>query len=86
MKPRQAKHDGEEGKKEGERVGERDLGREGEQHSGKRKWRGLILTNGQNQEDLRISTTPKNFLKVSINNNNRRIRCQLSFGVVFDIL
>ncbi len=65
---------------------ERDLGREGEQHSGKRKWRGLILTVGLNQQHLRISTTPENFLKVSINNNNGRIRHQSSFGVAFNIL
>jgi hypothetical protein len=50
MKSKQVKHDGEEGKTEGESVREREiLGREGEQHSSKRKWRGLILTIGLNQ-------------------------------------
>jgi hypothetical protein len=47
MKSRQVKHDGEKGKKEGERFG-----REGEQHSSERKWRGLILTIGLNQQHL----------------------------------
>ncbi len=32
------------------------------------------------------STTPENFLKVSINNKNGRIEHQSSFGVAFDIL
>jgi hypothetical protein len=32
------------------------------------------------------STTPENFLKVSINKNNRRIRRQSNFGVAFNIL
>jgi hypothetical protein len=32
------------------------------------------------------STTPENFLNVSINNNNGRIRCQSSFGVALNIL
>ncbi len=44
-----------EGEREGERERERDLGREEEQHSGERKWRGLILTVGLNQQHLRIS-------------------------------
>jgi hypothetical protein len=34
---------------------ERNLGREGEQHNSRRKWRGLILTIGLNQQDQRIS-------------------------------
>jgi hypothetical protein len=34
---------------------DRDLGRDGEQHGGGRKWRGLILTVCLNQQDLRIS-------------------------------
>jgi hypothetical protein len=55
MKSRQVKHDGKEDEKEGERHRKRDLGREGEQHSGRRKWRGLILTVGLNQQHLRIS-------------------------------
>jgi hypothetical protein len=33
-------------RRESETERERDLGREGEQHSGERKWRGLILTVG----------------------------------------
>jgi hypothetical protein len=82
MKSRQVKHDGETGKKEGERVRERER----EQHSGERKQRGLILTVGLNQQHLRISTTPENFLKVSNNNNNGRIGRQSSFGVAFNIL
>jgi hypothetical protein len=75
MKLRQVKHDGEEGRKEGERVRERErvLGREEEQHSGERKRRGLIFTVGLNQQHPRISTAPEYFLKVTINNNNRRI-------------
>jgi hypothetical protein len=87
MKSREVKHDGEEGKKEGERVRERerDLGREGEQHGGRRKCRGLILTVGLNLQYLRISTTPENFLNVSINNNNGRIRHRSSFGVASNI-
>ncbi len=32
------------------------------------------------------STTPENFLKVSINNNNGRIKHQSSFGVAFNTL
>ncbi len=44
---------------------------EREQHSGKRKWRGLISTVGLNQQRLLISMTPENFLRVSINMNNR---------------
>ncbi len=46
---------------------ERNLGRKGERHSGERKRRGLILTVGLNQQRLQISTTPENFLRVSIN-------------------
>ncbi len=68
------------------RERERDLGRGGEQHSSERKWRGLILTVGLNQQHLRISTTPENFLRVSINNIKGRIRCQSSFWVAFIIL
>ncbi len=71
MKSRQVKHDREEGKKGRERVRERerDLGREREQQSGERKWRGLILTVGLNQQHLQILTT-ENFLRVSIKNTN----------------
>jgi hypothetical protein len=32
------------------------------------------------------STTPENFLKVSINNNNGRMKRRSSFGVALDIL
>jgi hypothetical protein len=42
-------------RRESETERERDLGREGEQHSGGRKWHGLILTIGLNQQHLRIS-------------------------------
>jgi hypothetical protein len=71
---------------ESETERERDLGREGEQHSDGRKWSGLILTVALNQQHLRITTTPENFLKVSINNNNGRIKHQSSFGLAFSIL
>jgi hypothetical protein len=73
-------------RRERESERERDLEREGEQHSSERKQRGLILTVGLNQQHLRISTTPENFWRVSINNNNGRIRRQSSFGVAFKIL
>ncbi len=83
MKSRQVKHDGEEGKKEGGRERERERERFGE--------RGRAT---QRQEKMACvdfdcwfkSTTPENFLKVSINNNNGRIICQSSFGVALNIL
>ncbi len=78
MKSRQVKHDGEEGKKKGER----DLGTEGEQQFGGRKWRGLILTVGLNKQHLRISTISGRCQSI---NNNGSIRCQSSFGVASNI-
>jgi hypothetical protein len=63
-----------------ERETERDLGRVGEQHSSEIKQRGLILTVGLNQQHLRISMTPENFLRVSINKNNRRITANQYLG------
>jgi hypothetical protein len=57
MKLIHVNHDREEGKKEGERDRERGLGREGEQHNSERKWHGLILTVGLNQQNLRTLNT-----------------------------
>ena len=51
-------------RRESETERERNLGREGEQHSSKRNWHGQILTIGLNQQPLLISMTPKNFLRV----------------------
>ncbi len=58
------------GKKARKRESETEkeiFGREVEQHRGDRKQRGLILTIGLNQQYLQISTTPENFMSVSIN-------------------
>jgi hypothetical protein len=50
-----------------ERQRERGLGREGEKHSGERKWRGsfekMVWVDFANWSK---STTPENFLKTSI--------------------
>ncbi len=62
------------------RQSEKDLGREREQHSGERKWRGLILTVGLNQQHLLTLNTWE-----FINSNNRQIICQSNFWVVFCI-
>ncbi len=63
-----------------ERQREKDLGREGEQHSGERKQRGLILTVGPNQQCLLTLNTWE-----FINRNNRWIIFQSNFWVVFCI-
>jgi hypothetical protein len=39
------------------RQREKDLGREGKKHSGERKWRGLILTVGLNQQHQQTLNT-----------------------------
>jgi hypothetical protein len=78
MKSRQVKHDREEGKKEGERDRERE--RFGERGRATQRWEKTVWVDF----DLwSKSTTPENFLRVSINNNNGRIRCQ---WVAFNIL
>ncbi len=68
-----------------ERETERDVGREGEQHSGDRKQSGLILTVGLNQQHLRISTKPENFFGGVNQLEQWRDNYQSRFGVVFNI-
>jgi hypothetical protein len=83
MKSRQVEHSREEGKKEGERVRERERERFGEQGRATQQLEKMAWVDF----DLwSKSTTPENFLKVSINNNNRRIKHQSSFGVASNIL
>jgi hypothetical protein len=73
------KHDREEGKKEGERQIDRfgERGRATQQRE-KTVWVDFDCWSK--------STTPENFLKVSINNNNRRIKRRSSFEVAFNII